>query len=215
MSDYNPELLGGPSNFPPANEGQSFAASLAETIRSLPKDEKASVFKSLYEASGEPAPETGTGSKALPEMTVASAAKPDLLSSIKENVIPSTVAALLAVLLYAQFTSLKDDISSIKSEVTGLRTEMKGEISGLRTEIGQQRTELKANIAELRNDLKALTEIVTRMRIDMAKFLPASSSQSASEPDGERPTSSDNPAGGGGPAQSAPAASGGTAPPAR
>jgi hypothetical protein len=142
-----------------------------------------------------------------------------LLSGIKENVIPSAIAGLLAVSLFAQVTFIRGDISGLRTEMGQQRTELKAEISGLRTElkgeIAELRTELKGDIAELRNDLKALTEIVTRLRLDMAKYLPAPSSQSTSDQDSERPRHSDNPAGGGAPAQGAPAPPGGTPPPSR
>ncbi len=70
--------------------------------------------------------------------------------------------------------STKADITSVKTDIAELRTELKGDIAELRTElkgdIAELRTELKGDITDLRTELKGdIAELRTELKDDIAE----------------------------------------------
>ena len=57
-------------------------------------------------------------------------------------------------------------LRGIRSEMSGMRTELKAEIGELRTEMRATRTELKAELSELRTDTNSRFEELTRRVVE-------------------------------------------------
>ena len=107
-----------------------------------------------------------------------------LPTSVWEDVATKTDLELHSALLKIQFnevhndlrteisgvrTELKGDIADLKDSLASLRGELKGDIADLRAENASLRTELKADIASLRTELKAdIASLRTELKGDIA-----------------------------------------------
>ena len=107
-----------------------------------------------------------------------------LPTSVWEDVATKTDLELHSALLKIQFnevhndlrteisgvrTELKGDIADLKDSLASLRGELKGDIADLRAENASLRTELKADIASLRTELKAdIASLRTELKADIA-----------------------------------------------
>ena len=109
-----------------------------------------------------------------------------LPTSVWEDVATKTDLELHSALLKIQFnevhndlrteisgvrTELKGDIADLKDSLASLRGELKGDIADLRAENASLRTELKADIASLRTELKAdIASLRTELKGDIASL---------------------------------------------
>jgi hypothetical protein len=105
-----------------------------------------------------------------------------LPTSVWEDVATKTDLELHSALLKIQFnevhnnlrteisgvrTELKSDVASLRGEIASLRGELKGDIAELRAENASLRTELKGDIADLRAELKG---DIADVRLEIAEL---------------------------------------------
>ena len=89
-----------------------------------------------------------------------------LPTSVWEDVATKTDLELHSALLKIQFNEVHNDL---RTEISGVRTELKGDIADLRAEIASLRGELKGDIADLRAELKGdVASLRTELKADIA-----------------------------------------------
>jgi ribosomal protein L29 len=76
-----------------------------------------------------------------------------LPTSVWEDVATKTDLELHSALLKIQFNEVHNDL---RTEISGVRTELKGDIADLRAENASLRTELKGDIADVRLEIAEL-----------------------------------------------------------
>jgi predicted nucleic acid-binding Zn-ribbon protein len=76
-----------------------------------------------------------------------------LPTSVWEDVATKTDLELHSALLKIQFNEVHNDL---RTEISGVRTELKGDVASLRGEIASLRTELKGDIADVRLEIAEL-----------------------------------------------------------
>ena len=76
-----------------------------------------------------------------------------------QTAVVGVLAAGLIALAGVAYSTLRSDMTAMRAEISGLRTEMQSEIGGLRSEmraeIADLRTEMRAEIAALRAEMQA------------------------------------------------------------
>ena len=87
-----------------------------------------------------------------------------LPTSVWEDVATKTDLELHSALLKIQFNEVHNDL---RTEISGVRTELKGDIADLRAENASLRTELKGDIASLRTELKG---DIADVRLEIAEL---------------------------------------------
>ena len=94
-----------------------------------------------------------------------------LPTSVWEDVATKTDLELHSALLKIQFNEVHNDL---RTEISGVRTELKGDVASLRGEIASLRGELKGDIADLRAENASLrTELkgdIADVRLEIAEL---------------------------------------------
>ncbi|MDR1035289.1 MAG: hypothetical protein LBT40_01555 [Deltaproteobacteria bacterium] len=125
------------------------------------------------------------------------------------------IGGIIIWLVSSFLTHSKESIATLTNNMNAMRSDMNAMRSDLKADLDRMETRLLTSIGKVETALKDLSEKVENLRVDMAKCVPATSTQATCDSNDTRPQTSDNPSGSGNSVQGNQATSGAAEPSSR